>query len=121
MAALYTPRILDHHANPRNYGTLDTFDYSHEAENSLCGDRIRIDVRLDGDIISQIRFSGAGCAISQAAASMLTELVAGNNIARIKAFESDDLLSELAVPLTSSRLQCALLGLQVLQMSIANH
>lgn len=117
MSELYSMDVLDHYRNPRNHGHLDPCDISHEEDNSLCGDRIRIDLRLDGDTIADIRFSGRGCAISQAATSMLTELVTGQNIATIRALTQDDLLTRLAVPLTPARLQCALLGLHVLKTS----
>jgi len=121
MAALYTPLILDHCAHPRNYGTLDPYDISYEAENSLCGDRVRIDLRLEKDTVAAIRFSGTGCAVSQAATSLLTLIVDGTDLSFITSLQPDDLLAQLAVPLTTSRRQCALLGLQVLQAGVASH
>jgi nitrogen fixation NifU-like protein len=118
---LYTPRILDHCANPRNFGTLDPHDASHEEENSLCGDRIRIDLRVAGDKIAAIRFSGVGCAVSLAAASILSELIDGRDVAYVFALSADELVAELAIPLTNSRLACAVLGLTVVKVAIANH
>jgi len=73
---LYREIILDHYRNPRNKGTLDPADYSHEDTNPLCGDEVRIDLRVSGDRVEAVRFSGRGCAISMAAASVLTEMVA---------------------------------------------
>ena len=80
MSDIYREQILDHYRNPRNHGTLDPNDATFEDTNPLCGDRIRMDLRFDGDKISEIRFTGRGCAITQASASMLTELVEGQQI-----------------------------------------
>ena len=117
MSDLYREQILDHYRNPRNQGTLDPHDASFEDTNPLCGDRVRIDLRFDGETISDIRFSGRGCAISQAAASMLTELVAGQNIQDVRALGKDELLEELGIPISPARLKCALLPLKVLKAS----
>lgn len=115
MSDLYREQILDHYRNPRNHGTLEPHDASHEETNPLCGDRIRIDLRIDGDHISEIKFSGRGCAISQASASMLTEMVQGATIDDIRNLSAEDLLEELGIPLSPARVKCALLGLKVLK------
>ena len=115
MSELYREQILDHYRNPRNQGTLDPHDASHEETNPLCGDRIRIDLRIADDHISEIRFSGRGCAISQAAASMLTEMVEGATIDDIRNLTPEDLLDELGIPLSPARVKCALLSLKVLK------
>ncbi len=115
MSEIYREQILDHYRNPRNHGTLDPNDATFEDSNPLCGDRIRIDLRLDGDTISEIRFSGRGCAISQAAASMLTELDAGQKVEDVRAFSKDELLEELGIPISPARIKCALLPLKVLK------
>jgi nitrogen fixation protein NifU and related proteins len=114
---LYREHILDHYRNPRNHGTLDPHDASFEDTNPLCGDRVRIDLRLDSNTVSDIRFSGRGCAISQASASMLTELVKGQNIDDVRALTKDDLLDEIGIPISPARLKCALLPLKVLKAS----
>jgi nitrogen fixation NifU-like protein len=114
---MYREHILDHYRNPRNHGMLEPHDASFEDTNPLCGDRVRIDLRFDGDIVSEIAFSGRGCAISQAAASMLTELVKGQSIADVRALTKDDLLDELGIPISPARLKCALLPLKVLKAS----
>jgi nitrogen fixation NifU-like protein len=75
--SIYREIILDHYQNPRNRGTLDPNDYSYEDSNPLCGDEVRIDVRVTDGTVSEVAFSGQGCAISQAAASILMELVEG--------------------------------------------
>ena len=119
MAALYSPVILDHYRNPRNSGTLDPSDASSEDINALCGDLVRIDLRLNGNTISDIRFSGQGCAISLAAASLLTVRIRGCPVNEIHTFTDNDLLEMLGVPVSASRQECALLGLRVLRHCIA--
>ncbi len=116
--SLYREAILDHFRNPRNKGILDPADFSYEDVNPLCGDEIRIDVRTDGEFVTDVRFSGRGCAISQAAASMLMEMVEGRSIDDVKAISRDDLLDELGVPVSPARMKCAMLGLKVLKAGL---
>ena len=116
--SLYREQILDHNRNPRNRGTLDPADYSYQDVNPLCGDEVRMDLRVTDGIVSDIKFSGRGCAISQAAASMLTEMVAGQPLEDVKAITRDDVLEELGVPIGAARMKCALLGLKVLKAGI---
>jgi nitrogen fixation NifU-like protein len=116
--SLYRDIILDHYRNPRNKGTLDPADYSYEDVNPLCGDEIRIDVRVADDKVSDIKFSGRGCAVSQASVSILTEMVEGMSIDEVKALTKDDMLEELGIPVSPARLKCALLGLKVLKAGI---
>jgi nitrogen fixation NifU-like protein len=113
--SLYREAILEHYRNPRNSGTLDPADFSYEDVNPLCGDEIRIDVRTDGDRVTDIKFSGRGCAISQAAVSILTEMVKGRPLEEAKAIGRNDLLDELGVPISPARMKCAMLGLKVLK------
>ncbi len=118
---LYRELILDHFKNPRNHGALDPCDAKAEGQNPLCGDEVSITVRFgDGDRIDAIRFEGRGCAISQAATSMLTELVEGRETAEIAVMPKEELLDELGVPLQQNpaRLKCALLGLGVLKVAL---
>ncbi len=116
--SLYREQILDHYRNPRNKGALDPADYSHEDQNPLCGDEVRIDLRVHDGIVTEVRFDGRGCAISQASASMLTELVEGRPLEEVKAITKDDLLDELGIPVSPARLKCALLGLKCLKAGI---
>jgi nitrogen fixation NifU-like protein len=116
--SLYREAILDHYRNPRNRGTLDPADFTYEDVNPLCGDEIRIDVRTDGERVTDVRFSGRGCAISQAAASMLMEMVEGQPLDEVKAISREDLLEELGVPISPARMKCAMLGLKVLKAGI---
>jgi len=112
---LYREHILDHYHNPRNFGTLEPHDRSFEDTNPLCGDRIRIDLRLKDGIIQEIAFTGRGCAISQASASILTEMVKGQRLDAVKELTADDLLDELGIPISPARRKCALLSLKVLK------
>ena len=116
--SLYREVILDHYRNPRNKGTLDPADYSYEDTNPLCGDEVRIDVRVTADRISEIKFSGRGCAVSQASASILTEMVEGMPLVEVKSLTKDDLLEEIGIPVSPARLKCALLGLKVLKAGL---
>ena len=116
--SLYREIILDHYRNPRNKGTLNPADYSYEDTNPLCGDEVRIDLRVEGDRVADVKFTGRGCAISQASASILTELVQGRPLDEVKALTKDDLLEELGIPVSPARLKCALLGLKVLKAGI---
>jgi nitrogen fixation NifU-like protein len=113
--SLYREIILEHYRNPQNRGVLEPADFSYEDTNPLCGDEVRIDVRVADGRISEIAFSGRGCAISQASASMLTEMVKGQTLDDVKAISKDDLLEELEIPLSPARLKCALLSLKVLK------
>ena len=115
---LYREIILDHYRNPRNKGILDPADYTYEDVNPLCGDEIRIDVRVKDDKIDEIAFSGRGCAISQASASILMEMTDGRPLDEVKAITKEDLLEELMVPISPARLKCALLSLKVLKAGI---
>jgi nitrogen fixation NifU-like protein len=116
MDDLYRELILDHYKNPHNYGTLEPADISYEDDNPLCGDRIRIDIRLDNhNRVSEVRFSGKGCAISQASASMLTDEIKGKTLEELRHFDKQDLLDLLGIPLSPARLKCALLALKVLK------
>ena len=116
MDDFYREMILDHYKNPRNYGTLEQPDFTYEDDNPLCGDRIRIDVKLDeAGRVAAVRFSGQGCAISQASASMLTEEIMGKTLEELRRFDKDALLEMLGIQLSPVRLKCALLSLKVLK------
>jgi nitrogen fixation NifU-like protein len=115
---LYREVILDHYKNPRGRGVLANADAEAEGQNPLCGDEVAISVALDGETIEDVRFRGRGCAISQAATSMLTELVKGKTIAEVAEMPKDELLDEVGIPLTPVRLKCALLGLGVLKVAL---
>ena len=117
--SIYREIILDHYQNPRNRGTLDQADFTYEDTNPLCGDEVRIDVRVANDRISDVKFSGRGCAVSQASASILTEMVEGKTLDEVKAIGRDELLEEIGIPVSPARMKCALLGFNVLNLSLA--
>jgi nitrogen fixation NifU-like protein len=119
MDDLYREQILDRYKHPRMRGTLDPHDYTYEDDNPLCGDRIRMDLRMGEDgRVAQAAFSGSGCAISQASADLLTEAVVGKSLDEVKALGKDDILEMLGIELGPVRLKCALLSLKVLKAGV---
>ncbi len=118
--SLYREVILDHYKNPRGHGVLEGADAEAEGQNPLCGDEVSIYVRFgeDDDTIDEVKFSGRGCAISQAATSMLTEMVAGRKASEVAELDKDELLEEIGIPLTPIRLKCAMLGLTTLKVAL---
>jgi nitrogen fixation NifU-like protein len=116
---LYREVIIDRFKHPRMRGTLDPHHYSYEDDNPLCGDRIRIDLRVDeNDRITQAAFSGQGCAISQASADLLLESVVGKSLDEVKSMAKEDVLDLLGIQLGPVRLKCALLSLKVLKAGV---
>lgn len=113
---MYREQIIDLYEHPLNQGVVAEPDFSYEEDNPLCGDVIRIDVRLDEENrVAEVAWSGDGCAISQAAASLLTDDIKGKRLDEIKAYSKDELLEMLGVPLSMARIKCALLCLKVLK------
>jgi nitrogen fixation NifU-like protein len=113
---LYRELILDRYKNPRMRGTLDPHDISYEDDNPLCGDHLRIDLRLDAEgRIHQAAFSGEGCAISLASADLLTESIVGKSLEEVRKLGKEDILEMLGIELSPVRLKCALLSLKVLK------
>jgi nitrogen fixation NifU-like protein len=110
--------ILDHYKHPRNQGTIEQPTASREEHNPLCGDHIKLDLLIKDDVIEDVRFTGRGCTISQASASMLTEALKGRAVAEAKAFGKDDILDLLGIPIGYTRMKCALLGLKALKVGI---
>jgi nitrogen fixation protein NifU and related proteins len=118
--SMYREVILDHYKNPRGHGVIDGADAQADGLNPLCGDEVTIYVEFgaDGETIEDVKFRGQGCAISQAATSMLTELVKGRKAADVASMPRDELLDEVGIPLSPIRLKCALLGLGVLKVAL---
>ena len=116
----YREIILDHYKNPRGHGAMESPDATAEGLNPLCGDEVTISVALaeDGETIDEVKFEGRGCAISQAATSMLTEMVKGRSATEVATLPKEELLEEIGIPLTPIRLKCALLGLGVLKVAL---
>lgn len=116
MDDFYRENILDHYRHPRNTGKLEHATHSHEEHNPLCGDVIRMDLRVNEDnIIEQVAFAGKGCAISQASASMLTEMIEGKSLDEAKKIGKEQILEALGIEIGPVRLKCALLSLKVLK------
>jgi len=116
--SIYREIILEHYKNPKNRGTLDPADFTYEDVNPLCGDEVRIDVRVADGKVSEIRFSGRGCAVSQASASILTEMVEGQSLEDVKSIGKEELFDEIGIPISPARVKCALLGLKVLKAGL---
>ena len=117
---LYREVILDHYKNPRGHGVMEDADAQAEGVNPLCGDEVSIYVQFadDGETLEEVKFSGRGCAISQASTSMLMEMVVGKTASEIAGLPKEALLEEVGIPLTPVRLKCALLGLGVLKVAL---
>jgi nitrogen fixation NifU-like protein len=120
LESLYREVILDHYKNPRGHGVIEHADAEAEGQNPLCGDEVSIYVAFgeDGETIDDVKFSGRGCAISQAATSMLMEMAKGRTAEQVATLDKDELLAEIGVPLTPVRLKCAMLGLTTLKVAL---
>lgn len=120
MDDIYREQILEHARHPRNYGHLPAPTVVREERNPLCGDQIRLELAIADDVITDVRFTGRGCAISQASASLLTEAIKGKPVAEAKQFSKDDLLEIIGIPLAHNptRLKCALLSLKALKAGL---
>ena len=119
MDSLYAEDILDHYKHPRNYGQLEHPDIHVEASNPLCGDRLAMDLRVKGGVVDDVAFSGQGCAISQASASMLTEEILGKRVEDLADTTRDDILDMLGVEVSYARMKCATLSLGLLRLALA--
>ena len=119
---IYREIILDHYRNPRNKGRLPNPDFSIHDSNPLCGDEIDMHLRVEEDKIKDIKFEGRGCAISQASASMLTEMVLNKPLNLVKDLAKEDILENIGLTnLGPARIKCALLSLKVLKMSMVKY
>ncbi|GIW46804.1 MAG: iron-sulfur cluster scaffold-like protein [Deltaproteobacteria bacterium] len=110
--------ILDHYKNPRNYGTLPDADVSYEEGNPSCGDVVRIDLKIEDNKVVDAKFSGQGCTISQASASILTEMIIGKSLEEIREITKEDMLNALGIRISPIRFKCALLALKVLKSGL---
>ncbi len=119
---IYREIILDHYRNPRNKGKIANADVSIHDSNPLCGDEIDIHMKIEGDKIRDIKFEGRGCAISQASASMLTEMVMNKQLTSVKDLTKDDILENIGLTnLGPARIKCALLSLKVLKLGMVKY
>ena len=117
---MYREHILDHYKNPRNHGTLKNALHMHDV-NPLCGDEIDMYITIKNKKISDIKFSGKGCAISQASASVLTESIKSKDIEEITNLTREDLKDMLGIDITAMRVKCMMLPLKVIKMIIYKH
>src|SRR4030042_4442494 len=118
MDDLYRELIIDRYKNPRHKGELNPADISFEDDNPLCGDHIRIDLRVDNGRVNEVGFNGHGCAISQASAALLVESIVGKTVDEVKQLTKEDVLEMLGIELGPVRLKCALLSLKVLKAGV---
>ncbi|HWH36784.1 MAG TPA: SUF system NifU family Fe-S cluster assembly protein [Candidatus Limnocylindrales bacterium] len=121
MDDLYRDEILEHYRNPHNFGTLEEPDAVQELANPLCGDRITLMLGIDdAGTIEQVAFTGRGCAISQASASMLTDQIRGMSLDQVVELNKDAVLENLGIEISPARLKCALLSLQALRGALSD-
>ena len=118
MDDFYRENILDHYKNPRNAGHLEAPTATAEGVNPLCGDELSIELQVDDGVVTDVRYNGRGCAISQAAASMLSDTIKGRRVDELACVGKDDVLEELGIPLTPIRLKCAMLSVGVLKVAL---
>jgi len=118
MSTAYLPLVLEHFRRPRNFGALPEPAVAREGTNPLCGDRVRIELAVDGDRVDAARFRGDACAVTIAAASLLTERVTGQSLAAIAALTEEDALALLGGELPAARRRCGTLPLEVLQAAV---
>ncbi|MEE8390694.1 MAG: SUF system NifU family Fe-S cluster assembly protein [Anaerolineae bacterium] len=119
MGNVYREHILDHYRHPRNQGTLDEADISCELDNPVCGDVVRLDVRVSDGRVSEVQFSGRGCVISMASASMLTEEIRGKTVEELGGLTDEDVFGMMGITLGPVRAKCGLLPLRVLHEGLS--
>jgi nitrogen fixation NifU-like protein len=118
MDDLYRDEILEHYRRPHNFGTLPAPDAIHEGYNPLCGDRITLMLGLQDGVVRDVAFTGRGCAISQASASMLTDEIKGKPLDDVARLTNQDVLDELGIEISPARLKCALLSIETLRRAL---
>jgi nitrogen fixation NifU-like protein len=118
MTSIYQERILQHSTHPHNFGRLPSATAKILLDNPLCGDKIQMEVEIVDGIIKRAMFTGKGCAISKASASLLTDIVINMNISELRKWDKDSIIKMLGIELGANRLKCALLPLEALQRII---
>jgi len=121
-ADIYHEMIIDYSRNPVNYGKIEDHDVTFHDSNPLCGDSIDIEMKIDGNKVSDIKFHGKGCAICMACSSVLTEIAKGKSIDEVRNITKKDVLGELGLEnLQAVRIKCALLSLKVLKYALYSY
>ncbi len=116
MDDMYREEILSHYKRPRNWGPLPDPDLEFEDTNPLCGDQLKVMLKIDADrVVTDVRFDGHGCAISQASASMASEELVGRSVDELVALEKSFVLDLLGIPISATRMKCAMLSLKVIK------
>jgi len=116
MDDMYREEILSHYKRPRNWGPLDDPDLEFEDTNPLCGDELKVMLKLDEQkVVTDVRFDGHGCAISQASASMASEELVGKSVDELVALDKSFVLDLLGIPISATRMKCAMLSLKVIK------
>ncbi len=118
MAHPYSEKILEHFRRPRNQGALQGADISQEGSNPLCGDRVRIELKLEGDTITHAAFTANACAVCVAASSVLTDIVQGAPLDDVDTLTTEELLRLLDADLPRTRVACATLPLTVMHAGV---
>src|ERR1051325_9934785 len=119
MDDLYRDYILENYRRPHNFAVIDNPPTSHEGANPLCGGRITVQLGIHNGVVDRVGFTGRGCAISQASASLLTDEIKGKKVDEVAAFRADDLLDLLGIEISPARLKCAMLSHDTLQKALA--
>lgn len=116
--SLYKDNIMDHYKNPRNKGKIENSDVEFKENNPVCGDEISVTIKLDGDVIKDIKYEARGCAISIASMSMLSDFLKGKKTSDVMKMDKKDIMDLLNIPIGPARLKCALLGLETVKKGI---
>ena len=120
MDDLYRDYILEHYRKPHNFGVIEEPSATYEGANPLCGDRITMQLGVKDGVVEEIGFTGRGCAISQASASLLTDEVKGKPVDAVAGIEATDVLDLLGIDISPARLKCAMLSFESLQHLLAD-
>jgi nitrogen fixation NifU-like protein len=115
---LYREQILEHYKNPHHFGELRDADITQEGDNPLCGDVVTLYLKLDDGHLKDVSFRGRGCAISQASASILTDMIVGKPLTELKSFPTQELLDELGIQISPARMKCATLAVNTLRVAL---
>jgi nitrogen fixation NifU-like protein len=115
---IYREKLLDHYNNPRNFGELASCDTSTELENASCGDLIKVQLSLDNNVIQEAKFTGEGCAVAIASASILTEYIKGKSVTDVMNLDLDTFIKIIGIELTLSRMRCANLSLEATKSAL---